>query len=386
MTSFLVALDSFKGSLSSVDANNIVKKAILDRDSSALVNTIAISDGGEGFVTSLYESLHDKDYQILKTQVLSPDLKCSRDALFLLNENTHAAVLEAAEAVPITYFKEPNAFIASSYSLGELILNAINKGVKDIYIGLGGSATNDLGLGLLQALGVKIKLYGKENFEDSIVLLDNMKNIEKLDFSNFVLSHDKKVKFHILCDVTNPLLGKTGATYIFGPQKGISKENLQDIDEAMSHFNDLLKEYFKLDYKDTKGAGAAGGLGACLLYLSYKNYEIRSGLEFLLEHCDFNKKLQQSKILIIGEGAFDGQSLFGKAPYVLAHKAKKYGLKVVLVCGRYNIEKEHQKEVYSLFDGIFSIVNGPMSLEKALDPKYAKNNLYNLIFNLEPFM
>lgn len=351
----LIASDSFKGSLTSMEVANSMEKGFLKSYKNINVVKLPVSDGGEGTVSAVTTAMEGtlKTYEV--EDVFGNPIKAS---LGIINDGS--IIIETASPLGLDKLKneELNLMIASSYGLGEMILHALELGAKKIYIGLGGSAVNDGGTGLATALGAKLlDKYNKPIKPGAI----GLKDLKSIDISNL----DQRLKdteIFLLSDVTNPLCGKEGATYIYGPQKGIRLEDLENIDSWMYNYGKLLESTFNIDILNEEGSGAAGGLGACLK--AFGNAKMSSGIEKILEMIKMEDILKNTDLVFTGEGRMDGQSVFGKAPIGVAKLAKKYNLPVVAIVGSYD------KTVVDVYDEgvdlVLDIVNEPMDLEKAI--------------------
>lgn len=335
----VVAIDSFKNSMTSKIANKVVVEAFENNLDNIEIVAIPISDGGEGLVESLTDNL-------IKSKVIGP-LGNKVDSFFgLLDQETAVIEVAAASGIEFLNKNQINANYTTSYGVGELILRALDQNVSKIIIGLGGTATNDLGIGMLSALGVKflnknneiIGYYGKDIFE--IATIDD----SELD------SRLKNTKIIIAADVTNPLYGKNGATHVYGQQKGLTYTERTKYDNQFKRISKIINEKVKKDFTTTSGAGAAGGLGYSLL--SFTNAKIMSGFDLILEKRKIKYILEDTDILVTGEGKIDNQTLNGKAPYKIAKIAKELNpkIKVFAFCGI-----KGQTSKLEVFDQIINI-------------------------------
>ncbi|XJS11083.1 glycerate kinase [Aerococcaceae bacterium WGS1372] len=352
----LIASDSFKGSASSMEIANYISEGIKRVDPEIQTILLEIADGGEGTVDAITKA---KQGQLFTKEVTGPMGQPVNAKYGLFADKQ--AVIEVAETSGLTQVDSQSLdpFQATSYGLGELIKYLIEeKGVKDIYVGLGGSACNDGGIGLLQALGGKI--LDKEGHPVQIGA-QGLKEISQteLDVVDHLL---KEVNIEVLSDVTNPLIGVNGATYIFGKQKGVKVEELPIIDQYMNHYREKVLETFNVDLDTIPGAGAAGGLGAALGGLC--GATMRSGIDKVLELIDLKSKVEQVELVITGEGSMDAQSLYGKAPIGIAKIAKKYHKPVIAIVG--SVGDDLTSIYQSDIDLIIDIINRPMTLEEAM--------------------
>lgn len=352
----LIASDSFKGSLSSIEVADSMERGFLKTEYKINVSKLPIADGGEGTVEAVTLALGGEFRDFEVDDVFR---KQTTATLGILNDG--GVIIETASPLGLDKIntEDLNPMIASSFGLGQMILHALDIGAKTIYIGLGGSAINDGGLGLVTALGAKPMDKNKNLIKDGA---QGLEDLFEIDISNL----DKRlatVEIFLLSDVTNPLCGETGATYIYGPQKGLDIKELERVDSWMKNYGKLLKELFKYDVSMAPGAGAAGGLGAALM--AFADAKMTKGIEKVLEMIDIETKLQKSDIVFTGEGKMDIQSKYGKAPIGIAKIAKKYNLPVVAIVG--SVENSAIDNVVQEIDLILDIINEPMTLERAMD-------------------
>lgn len=356
-TKIVIASDSFKGSASSKEIGKYIAAGIKKVDSNYQTEIFSIADGGEGTIDAILDVI-DGEYVSLEVKGPLGDLVEARYALI---DEGKTAVIEMAEASGLTLVNKEDLDImkASTFGTGELIKDAIKKGVTKIYIGIGGSATNDGGLGMAQALG--FKFYDIEGNE----LSDKATNLEKIVEINRenVIQGIDKVETIIISDVTNPLCGENGASVVYGPQKGATKEQIQQLDHALSHYAKILEKTFNKDVINLEGAGAAGGLGAGLM--TYLNAHSSRGIETILNLINIEQEISSADLVITGEGRLDGQSVNGKAPLGIAAIAKKYDVPTIAIVGSRSIQIDSVYE--SGIAGVFDIINQPMSLEDAIE-------------------
>ncbi|PWJ92123.1 glycerate kinase [Oceanotoga teriensis] len=355
----LIAPDSFKGSLSAKDFCFHAEKAIKSFNSNINTIKVPLADGGEGTTQAM---VLNTDGDFIQCEVTNP-IGLKIEATFGILGDGETAVIEMAEASGLTLIdeKKRNPWLTTTYGTGELIKKALDLNVKKIILGIGGSATNDGGAGMLQALGFKLLNKNGENIKNGAKGINELKYI---DISNKDKRLDE-VEFLIACDVNNPLYGKNGAAYVYGPQKGADKKMVEDMDEALKNFSKIIINTFDKDVSNIPGAGAAGGLGAGLL--AFLNANLKPGFEIISEEIKLEKIFKENKIdlLITGEGEMNYQSINGKLPVEISKLAKKYGVKTVSVVGNmgYEFEKVYQHGV----DAVFSITSGPMSLSESIE-------------------
>lgn len=324
-----VAMDSFKGSLTSLEAGNAVKDGILSASSEHEVTVLPLADGGEGTLEALVEGLSGI-YRSL--EVTGPNGKKVTARYGIVHGDT--AIIEMAQASGLTLVKENDILTATTFGTGELIRAALDEGIRKFIIGIGGSATNDGGTGMLEALGVRFSSENevasgasdKPGTRGALVL----KALTSIDISNMD-SRIKESSFKVACDVTNPLLGTNGCSFIYGPQKGAAKDQIEEMDIWMRFYAELTRNILPEADPGFPGSGAAGGMGFALKY--YLDAELVSGSKLVLEVTRLEEYIQKADILITGEGRIDGQSLYGKGPVEAARLAKKHGKAAVAFAG-----------------------------------------------------
>ena len=352
---FLFASDSFKGSLTSEQTIELLAKAAKDVFGDISYEGIWVADGGEGTTEAVIHADHGEKIEV----VVHGPLMEEENAFFGVTGDRAILEMAAASGLPMVPKEKRNPLYTTTYGTGELILAAINQGYRDITIALGGSATNDGGIGCLTALG--IRFYDKDNHilqgkgEDLI-------HIAKIDVTDM----DPRLKectFTIMSDVTNPLCGKDGATYTFGPQKGATPEILEQLEAGMCNYRDIIKAQFQIDCDTIPGTGAAGGLGAALTV--FLGASIKSGIEAVLDLIEFDKRLEGVDLVVTGEGRTDWQSCFGKVMQGVGSRAKKAGIPAVGLCG--SLGKGAEQIFDYGIESLMTTVNGPMPLEEAME-------------------
>ncbi|MCC0648426.1 glycerate kinase [Clostridioides sp. ZZV15-6598] len=371
----LISIDSLKGSLSSIEAANAIKKGILKVEKDAKVKILPLADGGEGTVDALVQGMNGEKETI---EVTGPIIT-KVNATYGLLKSTNTAIIEMAQASGLTLVPTElrNPLNTTTYGVGEIIKEAINKGYRNFIVGIGGSATNDAGVGMLQALGFEfydennnlVGLGGKVLNEIRHIKIDN--RLKELD----------KCSFKIACDVNNPLFGKNGAAYIYGPQKGAKPKIIEELDNGFRNFAKIVKSDLDKDIANIEGTGAAGGLG--FAFLAFLNSKLESGVKIILEEIKIENELKCADFVITGEGKLDNQTAMGKAPIGVAKIAKKYGVKVIGLAGATTEDAVKCNE--EGIDAYFSIVNRAMTIEEAMDKETASNNMTATtvqIFNL----
>ena len=354
---FIFAPDSFKGSLSALECCDILERVTARVFPGTDTAAVPVADGGEGTVDALLRAMGGKR---MVTHVTGPLFEREAAAWGLLSDGT--AVMEMAQASGLPYVpadqKDPRR--ATSLGTGEMIAAAVKAGVRNILIGIGGSATNDGGMGMLTALGARFT-DGEGNAVEPIG--GEMIHVEKADFSGLI-PELKETAITVICDVTNPLLGESGATFIYGPQKGATPAIRDELEAGMAHYAEIVSRAIGKDIVQFPGAGAAGGLGAALG--GVLGAKLKSGIDAVLDAVNFDKKLEGVSLAITGEGRIDGQSVrFGKVPVGVAKRCAAKGIPTVAIVGGIG---EGAEGLFDLCEStIMTTVSGPMSLEKAME-------------------
>ena len=361
----VVAIDSLKGSLSSMEAGLAIKEGVLAAQPDAEVIVKPLADGGEGTTDALIEGMNGERIDLTVTGPMHTPV----DAYYGYLKDTNTAVMEMASAAGITLVpdKEKNPLLATSYGVGEMIIDAIQRGCRNFIIGIGGSITNDGGIGMLKALGVR---FLDEKGEDAGEGGQALAKVACIDLSglNPLL---KECHIQVACDVNNPLCGESGSTYVYGPQKGVTEDMKKTLDEAMAHFARVTSESLENDYMNTPGAGAAGGLG--FAFLAYVGATLTPGIELILDAVGLEDELSGADVVVTGEGRLDFQTAMGKAPVGVAKLAKKYNARVVAFAG--SVTKEATACNKEGIDAFFPILRGVCTLADAMDPVNARNNM-----------
>lgn len=368
----LLAPDSYKNSLTAKQVaqamENGLKKVLPEAD----YVQVPMADGGEGTVQSLVDAKHG---QLLSEQVIDP-LGKETTAHFGLIDNGQVAVIEMAEASGIQYVNDEtkDPYVTTTYGTGQLIKAAIETGAKTIVIGIGGSATNDGGAGMAQALGAKLlDKNGQELAYGGKALVD----LEKIDIGQ-MMPELSDVKVIIASDVTNPLTGEKGASNVFGPQKGATPEMISVLDKSLSHYADVIKRDLGKDLEHVEGAGAAGGLGTGLL--AFTNSDMQPGVEIVVSYTGLKDFAKDADYVFTGEGQIDFQTKYGKTPMGVAQAAKKANPKVQVIAIAGSVG-ERTEELYPLgIDAIFSCVPGVEDLDRAIED--TDPNIQKVISNI----
>ncbi len=356
MTKYVVAPDSFKESMTAKEVCNAMENGIKKADSAAEVIKVPMADGGEGTVDSLVDATHGQRVIVEVTGPLGNKIS----AYYGILGNGTTAVIEMAKAsgLEIVEKKKRNPMITTTFGTGELIRDALDHNVKEIIIGLGGSSTNDGGSGMAQALGAK--LLDQNNHQISFGG-GNLDKLDKIDISNLD-SRLQDVKIILASDVTNPLIGKDGASRVFGPQKGATPEMVEKLENNLQHYAKIVKRDLNKEVALVSGAGAAGGLGAGLM--AFTTCEMRRGVDLAIEVTKLEEKIRDADYVFTGEGGTDFQTKFGKTPYGVAKLGKKYHKPVISLAGYLG---EGIDSLYSEgFTAIFGIIPGACDLSTAL--------------------
>ena len=361
----VAAMDSFKGSLSSMQAGYAAREGILRAHPDAQVTVRPLADGGEGTTDALIEGLGGERITARVTGPLGERVS----APYGLLKKNGMAVMEMAAASGITLVKEKDPLCATTRGVGEMILDAAGRGARSFLIGIGGSATNDGGIGMLKALGWQFLTGDGLEAGEGAGALSRIAAILPPDRARLGLLSG--CSFRIACDVTNPLCGPQGATFVYGPQKGLLQEQLSPIDRAMSHYADVTASFFGQDNRGCPGAGAAGGLGFALV--SFLHAELSPGVQLVLDAIKLEDDLKDADILVTGEGRLDGQTVMGKAPIGAARLARKHGLTVIAVAG--SAAPEARACNAAGIDAFFPILREVCPLEEAMRPETAYANL-----------
>lgn len=352
----VIAPDSFKESMSASSVADAIERGIRKVSKDVEVIKVPLADGGEGTVEALVNSMDGKIITHTVTGPLGDKVKASYG---IIGKNTAVIEIAAAAGLDLLPSEKRNPMKTTTYGIGELIVHALDRGVKHFLIGLGGSATNDGGIGMVQALGAQITdkngvpvRFGGEGLAD----------VEQIS----VTKMDERIKectFDIACDVNNPLIGPEGASFIYGPQKGAEPNMIPLLDQAMQKYSDVLKRDLHVDVSDIEGAGAAGGLGAA--FIAFFDAKLQRGIELVMKVTNIETYIQEADLIITGEGKIDDQTIYGKTPVGVAKIAKKHGVPVIAITGANLVTSN---EIYETgIDAIFSISYAPMSLEESME-------------------
>ena len=361
----VTAIDSFKGSMSSIEAGYAVAEGFKQANRNVEVEVRPLADGGEGTVEALIEGMHGERHEIMVTGPLGTPVNC----VYGIIKESMTAVIEMSGAAGITLVqkKDLNPLDATTFGVGEVIKDAIGKGCRRFIVGIGGSATNDGGVGMLQALGYgfldksgKQIPFGAKGLKDLETITDE-----------YVIPELKECEFKVACDVTNPLCGTEGCSAVYGPQKGATPSMIMDMDKWMSYYAAIAREKYPDTDPKYPGTGAAGGMG--FAFLTFTNAKLQSGIKIVLEETKLEEYIKDADIVITGEGMLDFQTAMGKAPIGVAKLAKKYNKTVIAFAG--GVTKEAIECNKNGIDAFFPIVRGVTTLDEAMDTVNAKYNL-----------
>lgn len=367
-----IAMDSFKGSMTSLEAGNAIKNGISSilNGQTPTINIIPVADGGEGTIDAL---TYGKEFKRRTIKVTGP-IGGAIDASYIITSE-ETAIIEMAEAAGLTLVPQGmrNPMHTTTFGVGELIKDALEQNCKHFIIGIGGSATNDCGIGMLQALGFKITDNEGTNVEFGATGLKVAASISDSHLSEKLHSCD----FTIACDVDNPLTGESGCSRIFAPQKGATPNMVEQMDEWMNRFADKVETFCNDSPFDrnTPGAGAAGGIG--FAFLMMLRGKLMSGAQIVIRETKLEEHIKASDIVVVGEGKLDAQSTMGKIPVTIAELARKYNKKVIAYAGL--IEDREAIEKANVFDGAFEIDRQGMSLDEAMIKENSTKNLSNTV-------
>ena len=361
----VVAIDSFKGSMSSLEAGEAISKGIKKAHKDAEVEIRPLADGGEGTVEALSIGMGG---MLINVDVTGP-VGRKVNAVYGIVDSSKTAIIEMSQAAGITLVSgdEKNPLYTTTFGVGELIKDAINKGCRHFVVGIGGSATNDCGIGMLQALGYEfLDKEGKQvGFGAS-----GVRDIVSIRDEN-VIKELSECYFRVACDVNNPLCGDLGCSAIYGPQKGATKEMVADMDGWLKSYSKIVKEKYPDADCEYPGTGAAGGLGYA--FFNFTNSKLESGIKIVLDETKLEEYVKDADIVVTGEGRLDHQTVMGKAPVGVANIAKKYNKKVIAFSGSVTEDagvcNEHG------IDAFFPILRRIVTLEEAMQTDTAKKNL-----------
>ena len=356
----VVASDSFKGCLTSIQVADAVEKGIHANWPDCQVMKLAVADGGEGTIEALLTTMGGS---IVKVKVQDPLGRPIEAEYAILKDGTAVIEMSKASGLTLLHLSERNPLFTSTYGTGQLIADALHKGCRKFLIGIGGSATNDAGTGMLEALGYRF-LDAEGNVLKGVGL--SLEAIMTIDTSA-AIPELKSAEFIVACDVESPFHGPKGAAYVYAPQKGATPQMVELLDNGLKHFADIIKGTTGKDISDMPGAGAAGGLGGA--FKAFLNAELRKGAEMVLDAIGFDEIIRDADLVITGEGKIDSQTLNGKLPSAVAQRASARNIPVMAICGRTEVES------LPCFASICPVTPQEMSLEQAMQPDIAMENI-----------
>ncbi len=363
----VIAIDSFKGSLSTFQAGNAIKDGIKKVYSDSEVKVSPLADGGEGTVEAIIGAMNGRLESISVCGPLGDTVRADYGII----PESKTAIMEMASAAGITLIdaEKRNPLYATTYGVGEMIADAAKKGCREFIVGIGGSATNDGGTGMLAALGIEFLDKNGEPIKSGAQGLKDLAEIR----TDKLMPEVKESHFCIACDVKNILCGESGCSAVYGPQKGADEKMIKDMDGWLKNYAALTKTVNPKADENYPGTGAAGGLG--FAFLSYLNSELKSGIDIVIEATRLEEYVKDADIVVTGEGRLDGQSYMGKAPIGVAKLAKKYGKRVIAFSGCVTEDavtcNDHG------IDAFFPILREPCTLQDAMDTDNAYRNLKN---------
>lgn len=368
----VVASDSFKGSLTSLEVAQSVAKAAKEAYPSCEVVEVNVADGGEGTMDALQQTLGGRKVIIEVSDPLGRPV----DASYVILEDGNTAVLEmsAASGLPLLAPEERNPSKTSTLGTGELIRDALDKGCRKFLVGIGGSATNDAGMGMLHALGYR---FMDASGTELAPVGGSMINVASIDMSG---RHPalSEAKFIVACDVKAPLYGPDGAAYVFAPQKGADKDMVEALDMGLRHIAGVAAKETGCDCSSLEGSGAAGGLG--FAFRQFLGASLERGVEMVLDAIHFDELLKGADLVITGEGRVDSQTLTGKTPYGVAQRALHQGIPVVAIGGSVTLDKSQAQ--LAGFKDVMQVTPAGMPLSEAMKPDVAAENVYQTIKSL----
>jgi glycerate kinase len=352
----VIAPDSYKGSLSSGEVADAIEKGIKDANKAVNVDKVPLADGGEGTVNAVIKACGGKKVNLKAKDPLGRET----DTYYgIINNDTAIIEMAAISGLELLKNSERNPMKTTTYGTGELIKHAMSKGIRKIILGIGGSATNDGGMGMAKALGV---IFRDKNGNVLSGTGSDLINIETID-TGLINKNIQKTSFLVLCDVVNPLCGKNGASFVYGKQKGATENMMERLDKGLLNFSEKIFTKTGIDIKNIKGAGAAGGLGGGAI--AFLNSELISGVDYIIKIAKLEDKIKNADYVITGEGRTDKQTAFGKTVAGISGLAKKHNVPVICISGSLgdNISGLYKNGITAAF----SIIDSPMSLDNAIN-------------------
>lgn len=367
----VLAPDSFKGSMSATEVARYMSKGISDIFPEADIHTLPVGDGGEGTMEALVNATNGTFTTLNVTGPLGDTVSAQYGVL----HDKETCVIEMAEASGLKHVPDNalNVMQATTYGTGELILDALDSGYTQFILAIGGSATNDAGAGMLQALGAKLL---DQHHHEVDLGGGNLHKIQHIDLSHFD-ARINQCNFTIATDVQNPLIGTNGASYVFGKQKGATESDLKQLEHNLTHWADLVAHKKSIRLHDLPGAGAAGGLGGAFKAFFPSHFE--DAIQVVIDYIKLDQYLENADLVITGEGKIDFQTLYGKTPMGIAKYANRYNVPVVFIGGSIDVDIDQFKDMGVI--GAFSLTDGPMSLEETINQseKLVKKTTQNIV-------
>lgn len=364
MKKIVIAMDSFKGCLRSKEAGKAVLAGIKTIFPSCETLLLSVSDGGEGLLDALVAALGGTFRSIPAHGPLMEPL----EGCYGISGDGRTAIIEMAQVngLPLVPKEKRNPLLTTTYGTGELIRDALEQGCRQFLIGIGGSATNDAGTGLLQALGIRFLDRSGHRLGTGGEILSHIASVD------FTTAHPalKEARFTIACDVQNPFYGPTGAACVYAPQKGADPEMVQILEQGLRSFAQVIRHTTGRDVANVPGAGAAGGLGGGLL--AFLHAELKPGIRLVLDSLNFKEKIKDADLIFTGEGQADRQTAMGKVPAGILEEARKAHVPVILIAG--NVV-DSEMLLHNGFQGVFSIAPGPVPLETSMQPDFARTHI-----------
>lgn len=371
MKKVIIAIDSFKGCLTSVEAGEAAARGVKEIFPSCDTLVVPVADGGEGLLDVLVTALQGK---YISLSAHGPRMETIETRYGLSGDGRTALIeMAAISGLPLVPPEKRNPMLTTTFGTGELIKNALDQGCRNFIIGLGGSATNDAGVGMLQALGYRFRDKTGHTLGTGGQILAEIAEVDGWNIHPAL----KESRFVAACDVRNPFHGPQGAAHIFARQKGADDTMIQALNAGMQSFANVIKKTTGKDIAHHPGAGAAGGMGGGLL--AFLDAELKPGIQLLLEAMNFSEKIKGSDLIITGEGKADRQTIMGKVPYGILKEAQKENIPVIIVAGSIEDAEELNQ---AGFKGVFSLAPGPITLEKAMEPEFAGKNISRLVSQL----
>ena len=360
----MVASDSFKGCLRSDQVADAVESGVLKVFPDCEVVKLPVGDGGEGTMEALVSAMGG---HVIALSVQDPLCRPVEAEYALLNDGS--AVIEISKSSGLTLLSqcERNPLKTSTYGVGQLIADALRKGCRRFLVCIGGSATNDAGTGMLEALGYRLVDSAGTEMNGCGENLIKIKDVD----SSAAMPELKESEFIVACDVDSPLYGPNGAAYVFAPQKGADAAMVEELDRGLRHFADIMQKCAGLDVADMSGAGAAGGLGAA--FIAFLNAKLKRGADMVLDAVGFDEHIQNADLVITGEGKIDFQTMSGKLPAAVAERADAQDIPVVAICGSSDVD------FLPIFQNIYPVTLEGTPLNEAMNPETARKNIIRTV-------